>query len=419
MRNSMPKQYTIWTASHVGRRLPSSQPSWPIRNSALVSFITLFSALYIAYGITSPFLPAFFSSRGLGPEQIGFVLSLSAIMRLFSGPIAGRIADRLHALRRIFAICTAAAAVLASTLVVAFGFFPLLVVSLMHAAMLAPAPTLADALALRARSESHARVEYGCVRGAGSAAFFVGAVISGQVVNILGFGSALVAQAVFLAGAARAAFLVPEIRVVRERSGYGPLPGFSLLLRNQMFRRLVLVAAIIVGSHAMQDAFAMIAWNAAEISPAVGSLLWSESVAAEVLVFFILGPWLLRRIRPEMAMVMSAIAATLRWTVMSQTPSVFVLSFIQPLHGLTFALLHLACMRVLVIITPVELAATAQALYAFGIGTSFALLTLASGFLYARFSAAGFLVMAALALVSLPAIWGLSRSLDRVHEVRP
>ena len=84
-------------------------------------------------------------------------------------------------------------------------------------------------------------------------------------------------------------------------------------------------------------------------------------------------------------MVISALAATLRWVVMSQTPSVLVLSFIQPLHGLTFALLHLACMRVLITITPVELAATAQALYAFGIGASFALLTLASGFLYARF----------------------------------
>jgi PPP family 3-phenylpropionic acid transporter len=391
-----------------------------IRSSSdLLSFIVVFSALYIAYGVVSPFLPAFFSSRGAGPEQIGLILFLGAIIRLLSGPIAGRIADSLHALRQVFAICTASAALLASTLFFSYGFFPLLIISLMHAAMLAPAPILADALALRSASDNKPQFEYGWVRGAGSAGFFVGAIISGQIVNVLGFGSSLVAQAVFLAGAAGAAFFVPEIRVLHEGGldSYGiAATAYSVLLRNRPFRLLVLVAAIIVGSHAMQDAFAMIAWNAAGISPAVGGILWSVSVGAEILVFFILGPWLLRRIRPETAMLMAALAATVRWMVMSQTPSVLILSLIQPLHGLTFALLHLACMRILVIVTPAKFAATAQAVYAFGMGVTVALLTLASGFLYARLGSAGFLVMAALALASLPAISALSTSMRRIES---
>jgi len=390
------------------------------RSADLFSFIVLFAALYVAFGVASPFLPAFLSSRGVRPEQIGFLLFLGAIVRLASGPIAGRIADRLHALRRVLTICTAAAAVLASAFIPAYGFFPLLLIGLLHAAMLAPTTTLADALALRSASKNGStRFEYGWVRGVGSAAFLLGAIGSGQVVNVLGFGSALAAQALFLAGAACAALLVPEIRVLRE-SGVGDyeptLPSLSVLLRNRPFRRLVLVAAIILGSHAMHDAFAMIVWNAAGISPAVGGMLWSLSVAAEILVFFFVGPWLLRRITPEMAMVIAALAAMLRWTVMSQTPTILVLASVQPLHGLTFALLHLACMRILVIITPVELAATAQAVYAFGIGATSAMLTLASGFLYAGLGSASFLVMAGLALASLPAIWALSRS---VHEAWP
>jgi len=286
----------------------------------------------------------------------------------------------------------------------------------MHSVMLAPAPNLADALALRSASEPDSRFEYGWVRGAGSAAFAIGAVICGQVVSVSGYGSALIAQAVFLAAAAVAVFLVPEIHVFRDSrmggSGFA-MPGFSVLLHNRPFRLLVLVAAIIVGSHAMQDAFAMIAWNAAGISPAVGAILWALSVTAEILVFFVVGPWVLHRIRPELAMLVSALAAALRWTVMSQTPSLLVLSFIQPLHGVTFALLHLACMRVLVIVTPAQLAATAQALYALGMGATVAVLTLGSGFLYARHGSEGFLVMALLALMSLPAISALSSSMRR------
>ena len=52
----------------------------------------------------------------------------------------------------------------------------------------------------------------------------------------------------------------------------------------------MLVAALILGSHAMHDAFAVIRWRAAGVSPALASVLWSESVAAEVLVFFLIGP---------------------------------------------------------------------------------------------------------------------------------
>jgi MFS transporter, PPP family, 3-phenylpropionic acid transporter len=53
-------------------------------------------------------------------------------------------------------------------------------------------------------------------------------------------------------------------------------------------------------------------------------------------------------------------------------------------------------MRLIAVIVPRRLAATAQALYALGAGATTALLTLASGRLYASFGAQGFFVMAAL-----------------------
>jgi PPP family 3-phenylpropionic acid transporter len=168
-----------------------------------------------------------------------------------------------------------------------------------------------------------------------------------------------------------------------------------------------------MGSHAMHDTFAMIAWNAAGISAATGSILWSASVLAEVVVFFLIGPWVLRKITPETAMTVAALAAVLRWAVMAQTSSVLTLAFLEPLHGLTFALLHLACMRILVRVTPAELSATAQAIYAFGIAATSAVSTFASGFLYAELGSDGFMAMAVLALASLPAVWALSRSLRR------
>jgi MFS transporter, PPP family, 3-phenylpropionic acid transporter len=124
-----------------------------------------------------------------------------------------------------------------------------------------------------------------------------------------------------------------------------PAGGVLLLLQRPRFRTLVLVAALILGSHAMHDAFAVIRWRAAGVSPATVSMLWSESVAAEVVVFFIIGPTLVTWLTPAGALAVAALAGMLRWTVMA-------LALVQPLHGITFALLYLSCMRLLACTVP-------------------------------------------------------------------
>ena len=156
------------------------------------------------------------------------------------------------------------------------------------------------------------------------------------------------------------------------------------------------------------DAFAVIRWSAAGISPVTASLLWSEAVAAEVLVFFVIGPALVPRLTAAGAAAGAALAGTLRWAVMAQTTDVLALALVQPLHGLTFALLHLACMRLIARTVPPGLEGTAQAIYGtVGVGAASALLTLVSGVLYARWGAQGFWVMAALSALAVPVTWKL------------
>jgi PPP family 3-phenylpropionic acid transporter len=180
------------------------------------------------------------------------------------------------------------------------------------------------------------------------------------------------------------------------------------LLRLPRYRNLVLLAALVLGSHAMHDAFAVIRWSAAGISAETSSLLWSEAVAAEVLVFWFIGPALVKRLTPAGAMALAAAAGVLRWAVMAQTADVAAVALVQPLHGLTFALLHLACMRVLARTVPPGFEGTAQALYAtVGVGAASAALTLASGSLYGSLGPQAFWFMAALCAAALPLTWRL------------
>jgi MFS family permease len=90
----------------------------------------------------------------------------------------------------LFAVSAAAASLL---YLPAHSFWPLILVNLIQAAMLAPLVPLSDALALSwsrstVRDEPGA-FEYGWVRGAGSAAFIAGVLLVGQVAGSWGLGS--------------------------------------------------------------------------------------------------------------------------------------------------------------------------------------------------------------------------------------
>ena len=365
--------------------------------TALPRFVALYAAIYGAYGVASPFLPAFVRERGLSPEEIGLALAAGTCVRLVSAPLAGRIADLVQSLRVMLVVAIGVAALVTLGYLPARGFWMVLAVMMLHAWALAPMTVLADALAIGTHG-----FEYGRVRGTGSAAFILGTLASGQAIGAFGLVVIVPLQGLLLGGAAFAATRVPEIEH-RPRPKSDTTAGAGALLRIVRYRNLVLLAALILGSHAMHDAFAVIRWSAAGISAETSSLLWSEAVAAEVLVFWFIGPALIRRLTPAGAMALAAGAGVLRWAVMAQTADVAAVALVQPLHGLTFALLHLACMRVLGRTVPPGFEGTAQALYAtVGVGAASALLTLASGSLYGSLGAQAFWFMAALCAAALP-----------------
>ena len=382
----------------------------------LQAFILLYAAMYGAFGVASPFWPQFFETRGLTPEQLGVLLALGTVMRLLSSPLIGRLADAVGAVRAMLATCTALAAAAAFALLLTGGFWTLLFVHLAQAAALAPIPTLADALAVTAAKPRNGRMgfEYGWVRGSASAAFVVGTLAAGQLLGGNDVSAIVWMHAALLATAVLTVPLVPRLDAqAADQSSHSLrlLSGVQMLWRIRVFRRVIVLAALVYGSHAMHDAFAVIRWTQAGIGPGLTSALWSEAVAAEVIVFFLIGPALVNRLGPNGAAALAAIAGVIRWTVMALTTSTIGLAMIQPLHGFTFALLHLACMRVIGGAVPAHLAATAQALYAVGAGLATAGLTLLSGQLYAEFGGAAFALMALLCAAALPLAWfGLRRA---------
>jgi PPP family 3-phenylpropionic acid transporter len=79
-------------------------------------------------------------------------------------------------------------------------------------------------------------------------------------------------------------------------------------------------------------------------------------------------------------MMISAAAGVIQWGTAATMARFGVMALVEPLHGFTFALLHLACMEMIACTVPANLTTTAQASYAtIAMGALSAAVTLGSG----------------------------------------
>jgi MFS transporter, PPP family, 3-phenylpropionic acid transporter len=375
--------------------------------NALPAFLLLYGALYAAYGTESAYMPAFLRSHGLALEQIGLVLAAGTIVRIVAGPAAGRLADHLGAHKLVLTTAAGLSGVVGLAYTFAFGFVPLLAVSMAHAAVTASLAPLSDALAVTASANGRT-FQYGWVRGAGSAAFVVGTLLSGQLLGWFGLSSIIFASSFLFLFMALCAMRVPTQAARDHRAENTQSSAFRELWSIAAFRRLIVVAVLVIGSHALNDAFAVIQWREAGYSNLTISMLWSESVVAEVAVFLFIGPWLISRLGIRGAAALSAGAGIARWTLMATKISAPALIGVQALHGLTFALMHLAAMSIIAGRVPDRLSATAQTVYGTGaLGIASAVMTAASGYLYGSLGMQAFWLMAALCAIALPLIRGI------------
>jgi PPP family 3-phenylpropionic acid transporter len=118
----------------------------------------------------------------------------------------------------------------------------------------------------------------------------------------------------------------------------------SCARENTCDDRRQLLAALVLSGHALHDGFEVLCWEDGGIGPGAAGLLWSEGVLAEVVVFVVVGPTLLRWPGPAGSAALAASAGVVRWSVTAVTAWLPAMALVEPLHGLTFALLHLACM---------------------------------------------------------------------------
>jgi PPP family 3-phenylpropionic acid transporter len=362
-----------------------------------------YGAIFVGTGVSSPYLPVWFAHHGLSGARIGLILSLPMLARTFTAPLLAIWADSFALRRTALMVMGAAVTVLYALMALPFGFAWWAVVWFAASSMYTTMSPLTDVIVLsRAARDGF---NYGWPRGIGSACFIVGNVGMGA---ILARGSpelilVWMVAAVALTSLCARLLLPPD--PVHEHGHVSDLAtrmaGLSELLRDPVFMTAALSAGLVQSAHAFYYGFSTLAWKQQGIPESLTGVLWGSAVTVEVGFMWFLEPWR-RRVGPRNLLLLGAAAAVVRWTALAFSPPLWLLFPLQALHALSYAATFLASLQLVERLSSPKNASAAQAINsALSGGLISGLATFASGWLFDRYAAHGYLLMSAMSLAGL------------------
>ena len=354
------------------------------------------SALFGTTGVILVYLPRWLEiERGLSGAEIGMVLSLAQLARIFTGPViaywADGSADRTTPMKLV---SIASVLAYAAFFFLAQGFWQLLALGFLALSLTQALTPLIEAATLRATAQG--KMSYGVARGIGSVAFIIANIAGGALIARFGLGAVVVwiLSGLSLVVATSWLGLMRDPPTVHKSAARGAL---GELLRNRRFLILIFACGLIQSAHGFYYGFSVLVWRGQGIAPEMIGILWAVGVAVEVAFLWSLAP-IERRVSPEALILMGAGGGVARWLCMGFAPLGLVLVPLQALHTLSFAAAHVGAMRLLYRDTPEHSAAMGQTLYAaLSGGILMGGSTLLSGYLYDLVGAQGYWAMAAMA----------------------
>jgi len=368
---------------------------------ALHGFYFLYYGLQ---GVSIPFLPLWFASRGLDPALIGLIVATSFLPKILSTPVVAHVADqsgRAHAL---------IAAALAASLVL-FACYPfsqtpawLLAITLLLNAVFPAVLPLMDRMAIASgRGQGNS---YTVMRACGSLGFAAVTVAGGYLIKTFDADWVIWLSVLLIVACLACVRLLPQAARPAAGEPQADRVRFPMreVLRDRPLLMCIAAASLVQASNGFLYSYSTLHWTANGLSTALISLLWVVGVASEVLFFF-LAPRILARTGAQWLILASAIMTAIRWTGLSATTDPTFMAALQLLQCFTLAGNNAAIMWYITRRVPAACKTSAIALYAMLSGGVFMFASIQlGGVLYRSYAPGGFLVMALCAAGAVPLV---------------
>ena len=336
-------------------------------HSHLHSRLSRFYFIYYFFvGAFVPYWGLYLKAEQFSPADIGILMSLFQISRIFAPNFWGWLAD--HTGKRAQWIkLTAFLGLCGFTAVFwAHGFYWLFFV--MAALSLFTSSTLPLAESLTLAHLATTNGHYSSIRMWGSLGFIVAAVVLGFLIDFAGIKSLLwfllmVQMTLFILS-----YTLPDPKVVAHEHDH-----YSIwqVIKQPNVIALLIGCALMVTAHGVLYNFYSIYLSDYGYSKGMIGLLWAVGVICEIGIF-ILMPKIMARYTLKTILLVSLVLAVLRFGMIGlAVDSVVVLILAQTLHAATFGSFHAASIEVITQFFNGRHQAKGQAIYnsvAYGIG---------------------------------------------------
>jgi PPP family 3-phenylpropionic acid transporter len=312
--------------------------AWPRQS---FSFGLFFFAYYGYIGVLSPYASLFFAERGMSAAQIGVLMSLMQVMRIFGPAFWGWVADRRQQRAGVLQLTALAAAASFCAMFAGQSFAQFFVIMVAVNAFTSAQAPLSEALML---SEMRGDLtHYGRLRLWGSVGFIVSATLAGELLDRRGID---------LMPAIALALLVlvsiASLRMSETSIGHpARLPSVRALLARREVLAFFASTFLMIAAHASLYVFYSLYLAQIGYSKTVIGLLWSLGVIVEIGFFYYQAP-LFRRFGVRQLMLFSLLIAVVRFLLIGLgAESLAVLVLAQVMHAATFGTHHSASVATL------------------------------------------------------------------------
>ena len=336
------------------------------RPAQSLNFALFFFAYYGYVGVFSPYASLYFADRGLSATQIGILMSLMQVMRIFGPNVWGWVADQSRRRVLVLRLTSVAAALTFCGMFVGQSFmffFALMVTVNLFTSAQGP---ISEALMLSSMRGD--LTHYGRVRLWGSVGFIVLVTLSGYALDWQGIELMPWIALLMLVMVTSVTFSLHEEPATQHAQ---PSNSVRELLSRKSVLSFFASTFLMIAAHSSLYVYYSLYLSDMGYSKSVIGLMWSLGVIAEILFFFYQAP-LFRRFGVRKLMLFSLGIAVIRFLMIGWgAQSLAILLVAQVLHAATFGVHHSASVATLQRWFAGPLQARGQALYisiSYGLG---------------------------------------------------
>jgi PPP family 3-phenylpropionic acid transporter len=314
-------------------------PSWPKQS---FNFALFFFAYYGFIGVFSPYASLYFADKGMTAAQIGVLMSLIQVMRIFGPNLWGWVAD--HSQRRVLVLRITAVAAITAFSGMFFGqtFAQLFAVMIAINMFTSAQGPLSEALML---SEMRGDLtHYGRVRLWGSVGFILTVTLAGHLLDWQGID-----LMPWISLAMLGLVLIASCRMQESphHQTLHKVPSVMTLMKKPEVIAFFSSTFLMIAAHAALYVFYSLYLSQLGYSNTVIGLMWSLGVVAEIVFFYYQAP-LFRRFGIQNLMMASLLTAFARFLMIGFcAQSLYWLLIAQILHAATFGVHHSASVAML------------------------------------------------------------------------